>query len=170
MTRYLLLLAALGVVAPFLSSGCGGAAPSAATPARGLSGADVSTPEAAAAVVEQAERTIDQLLGPTQSTVISQQAGAGQFAQAPAPPPAQPSAESQPHAGKADVAKKAEAPASAPLSDPCTTACSALASMERATDHLCNLAGASDTRCASARARVKVAHDRVHASCPACAG
>ena len=53
--------------------------------------------------------------------------------------------------------------------DPCATACTALASMERATMHLCGLAGESDQRCEDARARVKSATGRVRASCPMCA-
>jgi hypothetical protein len=42
--------------------------------------------------------------------------------------------------------------------------------MERATTHLCSLAGDADTRCEGARGRVKSASARVHAECPACAG
>lgn len=52
---------------------------------------------------------------------------------------------------------------------PCATACRALASMNRAADHLCGLAGESDARCSDARTRVKSASDRVQAQCPACA-
>jgi hypothetical protein len=53
--------------------------------------------------------------------------------------------------------------------DACSTACSALASMERATLHLCGLAGESDRRCGEARSRVQSATTRVRASCPVCA-
>jgi hypothetical protein len=53
--------------------------------------------------------------------------------------------------------------------DACSTACSALASMERATLHLCGLAGESDRRCGEARSRVEAATTRVRASCPVCA-
>lgn len=54
-------------------------------------------------------------------------------------------------------------------SDPCAIACRALASMARAADHVCGLAGAEDTRCADARTRVERASERVRSSCPACA-
>jgi hypothetical protein len=53
--------------------------------------------------------------------------------------------------------------------DACSTACSALSSMERATLHLCGLAGESDRRCEEAKARVQIATSRVRASCPVCA-
>lgn len=53
--------------------------------------------------------------------------------------------------------------------DPCSTACRALASMERATEHLCALAGDGDPRCENARSRVRGADERVRATCPACA-
>lgn len=53
--------------------------------------------------------------------------------------------------------------------DACGTACAALASMERATTHLCDLAGEGDRRCEDARTRVRSAGDRVRASCPVCA-
>lgn len=52
--------------------------------------------------------------------------------------------------------------------DPCSTACRALASMERATEHLCALAGDGDPRCENARSRVRGADERVRATCPAC--
>jgi hypothetical protein len=51
---------------------------------------------------------------------------------------------------------------------PCVTACRALASMERAVEHLCGLAGASDSRCESARTRARTAAERVRSGCPAC--
>jgi hypothetical protein len=50
----------------------------------------------------------------------------------------------------------------------CDIACRALGSMQRAATHLCELAGDGDGRCASAKARVDGARERVHASCPAC--
>jgi hypothetical protein len=148
------------------------------------------TPEAALAAFDRAEQSVNQLLGPTQSFVISQQAGAAAAPQAPEPPPppaAPPPAAAQPkgkesakaaEAGPRD--KSAVAPALAgsdervrhsaqpPATETCTTACSALASMARAADHLCGLAGATDSRCTGARERLKNASTRVHASCPGC--
>jgi hypothetical protein len=41
--------------------------------------------------------------------------------------------------------------------------------MERAAQHLCDLAGASDERCEGARTRVNRATGRVEAQCPRCA-
>ena len=53
--------------------------------------------------------------------------------------------------------------------DPCGSACAALASMSRAAEHLCGLAGDGDARCEDARTRVRSAEGRVRAACPACA-
>ena len=49
----------------------------------------------------------------------------------------------------------------------CAAACRALASMERAADHLCALA--AGTECSSARERVDAARQRVQSTCGACA-
>jgi len=64
-------------------------------------------------------------------------------------------------------------PATAPMrpgetelsSDPCFSACRALASMTRATAHLCDLAGNADPRCDSAQSRLRSARERVEGSC-----
>lgn len=68
-----------------------------------------------------------------------------------------------------DEARKAEAQAptdsAAPTDDPCVTACRALASMRRATGHLCDLTGSNDPRCASAQDRVTSAGGRVQQHC-----
>jgi hypothetical protein len=50
-------------------------------------------------------------------------------------------------------------------SDPCFSACRALASMTRATTHLCDLAGDADQRCDNARTRLRSARERVEGSC-----
>ena len=52
----------------------------------------------------------------------------------------------------------------------CESACRALASMERATSHLCSLAEEADDqrRCDDARLRLTTAKGRVHAACGAC--
>jgi hypothetical protein len=54
----------------------------------------------------------------------------------------------------------------------CATACHALASMERATVHLCALAATDDdhARCQEAKTKVLVARDRVRATCGSCPG
>ena len=64
----------------------------------------------------------------------------------------------------------ADSPASSAMqtNDSCTIACRALASMERATSHLCSLAGEDDPRCAGARSRVRNATDRVRSGCSDC--
>jgi len=54
----------------------------------------------------------------------------------------------------------------------CARMCKALASMQRAADHLCTLATSDDDgkkRCDEARARVSAAEDKVKASCGGCA-
>jgi hypothetical protein len=53
----------------------------------------------------------------------------------------------------------------------CAGACRALASMERATEHLCQLSGEDDDRrrCDDARKRLSDARDRVRRQCGACA-
>jgi hypothetical protein len=51
------------------------------------------------------------------------------------------------------------------VGDPCVTACRALASMQRATEHLCGLTGDGDQRCSGARERVRGARERVEGSC-----
>jgi len=85
-----------------------------------------------------------------------------------APPPA---ATASPLAPPRPESPSSAAAGPTPLSsDPCANACRALASMERATTHLCSLAGDADARCEGARTRVKNASTRVHAECPACAG
>jgi hypothetical protein len=179
MIRHLLSVVLVCALASIAATGCGGAAPQAkaAEPAAGLV-EDLSTPEGAAAAVDHAERAIDQLLGPPQRTVAAQQ---GAFAQAPQPaeaapspppppPPAThsvaPSGREVPSPGRAE--EKADEPARGVALDACSTACSALASMERAADHLCRLAGSADERCSSARSRAKSASARVHAACPTC--
>jgi hypothetical protein len=53
--------------------------------------------------------------------------------------------------------------------DACGTACRALASMRRASEHLCGLTGDTDARCSDARSRLERAEGRVRASCPVCA-
>lgn len=187
------LLAAplLPLLAPLLA-GCGAAASAEAPRAPPFE--DLSTPDGAAAAVDRAERTLDQLLGGTQSFTIAQQAGGDRQTPGPAsvggpsaghsagerpapqpPPPAAPApaASAAPEAAPGPLSdargKKTapDAPHAAAL-DSCGTACSALASMSRAADHLCSLAGAADARCTSARTRVHAASARVHASCPGC--
>jgi len=100
-------------------------------------------------------------------------------AAAPAPAPATPSAattgddtparrQARRVAAGAEL-DRAQADLEASASD-CAAACRALASMDRATTHLCALADDSDDqrRCEDARQRLTAARARVRASCGAC--
>jgi MYXO-CTERM domain-containing protein len=63
-----------------------------------------------------------------------------------------------------DFDAQAGALESASLQD-CATACKALDSLERAAQHICEVA---PEHCEAAKARAKSAADRVHAACPSC--
>jgi hypothetical protein len=186
-TRALALLALAALAAAVAS--CGGAAEEAKT--SGLSEEDLATPERAYAAVGRAEGELALALGAAPDAGKKAESFASGPPPAPEPPPppppavavappppppplAQPAAPAEAPPGRARAqggasprgdAQKDATGASAP---PCATACAALASMERATDHLCTLAGADDIRCTSARDRVKNATARVRAACPAC--
>ncbi len=124
---------------------CGGAMPSAAPPAAepasesaAPSSLRAGTADEAVGELDAAERELDRLLG-----------GSGD---ATGPGGLKKEGEERPLAG----------------GDGCSIACRALASMRRAADHLCELAGEGDTRCSDARARVGRASDRVRGSCASC--
>jgi hypothetical protein len=176
------LFASLAIVALPLVSGCGGAASvsAGATPSGfdAKSAEELGTVDGATAAVDHAERAIDQLLGPAgASASVAVQAGP------PPPPPAAaasaapvvpaaPSVAPAESSGRRLADKDAREGLRQPgvAADACSIACGALASMERATDHLCGLAGADDARCTAAQARVKNAGARVRAACPVCGG
>jgi hypothetical protein len=71
-------------------------------------------------------------------------------------------------AARADL-DRAEHDLAAAAAD-CDSACRALASMDRATTHLCSLADLPDDRrrCEDARQRLSEARGRVRAACGAC--
>jgi hypothetical protein len=182
----LLAAALLALVGAMVEAGCGGGA---APPAESPSTGDEASPEGALAALDRAERSLDAILGPRQGVTIAQQASASPMAPAaPEPPPPPPPPTSAPAGGAppaaasgavaaekpAEAKNKKDAKPSAPTSpaqpagDSCATACTALASMTRAADHVCALAGAADARCSNARDRVKNAAARVHSSCPVC--
>lgn len=147
----------VAALASALAAGCGGSPP----PAKDSGGADLTDTGSAMAELNRAESEISALFGPTPEAAPSASAMPGQ----PSPPPVEPQA--QPTA----ITKGAETGAgqSAQMSDqsdPCSVACRALASMERAANHLCGLSGEGDPTCTSARTRVKNATDRVSARCP----
>jgi hypothetical protein len=179
-----LAIALVLATAALHAAGCGGA----------MSGGGQEAPRSAAdTAMEPAPppppRSVDEALAQLQTAELDINAQLGgapgadaaqQYAQPPgqaggaqtqaAPPPAvQPASPANKHA----EAKKAETAdtesLSAPPPDPCTTACRALASMDRAAEHLCGLAGSEDPRCGNARQRVQIAAGRVHQSCPHCA-
>lgn len=97
-----------------------------------------------------------------------------------APPPAQPPPPPPPLSQERDQRKaermaagadldRAQSELEAAASD-CESACRALASMERATTHLCSLAedASEQRRCDDAKVRLTAAKGRVRAACGAC--
>ncbi|WP_437760363.1 hypothetical protein [Sorangium sp. So ce1389] len=173
-------------------SGCGGAAvahapmapePASATAMASQEEGSPRTAEDALAELERAEGELDRVLGApaggSEDRSVAQSAPPGDRSPAapstaapppatsPAPPAAADSAPRATTAGREHPSKKAEAEQVSAA--PCETACRALASMSRAAQHLCGLAGDADQRCDAARTRVKSATDRVEAQCPRCA-
>ncbi len=168
-------------------TGCGGASvaqapampePAAAAVMSPREEGSIETAEDALAELERAEGELDKVLGaPTgheEDRAMTQAAPPG------APPPPRAASPSRPEAsdstpvqaprataaGAERPAKKAEAERM--TATPCETACRALASMNRAAQHLCGLAGDADPRCDAARTRVNGATDRVASRCPRC--
>lgn len=148
----LLASAALSLV------GCGGAAPAA------KGGVDAPAPPPAEDTGESAQNELDkgewritELFGPPGGAAPAV-GGATAAPAASASPvtPQHPEAQTK----TTTVSTDAEKPA-----DACGIACSALASMERAARHLCELSGPDEPRCQSARERVKNANDRVASHC-----
>ena len=139
----------------------GGAYPQEPTPA---------TTDSALDLLDRAENDLRLALGGGPATPgYAQPPSAPGVGAAPAAPPPSPSVQAE--ASRRDDAPSSVAAGPTQLSsDPCANACRALASMERATTHLCSLAGDADARCEGARTRVKNASTRVHAECPACSG
>ncbi|WP_437291613.1 hypothetical protein [Sorangium sp. So ce406] len=170
-------------------SGCGGAAAQAPAPMAPEPAGAMFTPqeegrpetaEDALAALERAEGELDRVLGAPSDTASGEgravesaspaappPAPATSPSPAPSPPTASDSAPRATAAGAARPSKKAEP--EQVTATPCETACRALASMDRAAQHLCGLAGDADQRCDAARTRVKNATDRVGAQCPRCA-
>jgi hypothetical protein len=81
----------------------------------------------------------------------------------PAPPPP-PAAEQKPTTTRAPEADYS------PIGAPCDLMCRALSSMMRSADGICGIAGESDSRCVSARLRVKLATEKVSQAGCACSG
>ncbi|MGK4004732.1 hypothetical protein WMF31_19020 [Sorangium sp. So ce1036] len=162
-------------------AGCGAAAtpaeaPSSASPAAVASPepGSLATADEALAELERAESELQQALGgPALRGELPAAPRAAAPRPSPQPPPAgaaegapmPPSRESADHAPSRKERAAEQSSASS-----CETACRALASMERAAQHLCGLAGDADPRCDGARTRVESAAARVAAQCPRCAG
>ncbi len=70
--------------------------------------------------------------------------------------------------GASAPAQQSTADSASASASPCVTACKALASMDRATSHICSLAGNEDSRCTNARERVRSATERVRQNCSDC--
>jgi hypothetical protein len=162
-----LVAAALGV------AGCGGSAAEAKS-----AGGDLTDADSALAELNRAEGEITAFLGPASGAEA-------QATAAPVSPPAPTPAESAPTAlqakepgVKADQmadspatdagsnARGSGSPSASSAPDPCSIACRALASMERAANHLCGIEGEGGPSCTNARDRVRSATDRVSARCP----
>ena len=170
------------VTAALTAAGCGGAVSGggqepAMSSDRAAMVAPPSTVDEALAQLDTAELDVNRSLGYPGASAPQQyaqppggapQAGAAQTAPSPPPPPALPAPAEAKRAEVQSSGDAAETAASAPPPDPCTTACRALASMGRAADHLCGLAGAEDPRCDNARQRLSAAQSRVRQSCPSC--
>ena len=114
--------------------------------------------------VAEFERAKAELDGALALNANAPKGGSGAGA-APAPAPAR----ARPRASTGDRAEAAEAPKDKPAKKAeaetsCQTACRAFASLERAADSVCRLAGNGDARCARAKEIVTAAVPRV-ASC-----
>jgi hypothetical protein len=174
-TRTLRAAAPLALLSLLLTA-CGGSALSGgAYPQEPLPATADGTMDA----LDRAENDLRLALGGTPSgapaaSSYAQAPGTAEATKAAPPPPAAPPSPSPSVQGEATPRdERPSSVASGPTalsSDPCASACRALASMERATTHLCSLAGDADARCEGARTRVKNAGARVHAECPACSG
>lgn len=189
--RRALGLAALSLGAAALLSACGGAGTGAAD-APASPRAELSSPEGADAELDRAEAVIQRTIGlPNAGQQAPLSNVQGQQQAAPPPPPPshysqglppqqapvqQPGYGGQPNQAVNQAPKKGNADVIAAEDrdrehhNPCASACTALASMRRAAEHLCSLAGPSDVRCENAKGRVQRATERVKAACPSCAG
>lgn len=168
----------LAVLGAALASACGGATPS---PKAGRTTTTYATVDEAQRALDDAEKKLVRARGPAADALRSEKKDAaptptgaapttpttptGGVAQ-PAPPQAQPippsatrATERAPHAE--DVGKASDGDEES--GTPCELACRALASMKRAADAVCRLAGEADPRCTDARRRVSESETRVAA-------
>ena len=170
MTRQLTVRCFLGLVwlaAGSLATGCAssaGKAPGApATEAPAEDGADSeevgpTSLDGAAAELDRAERQVLAALG-TEGAAAGEPRPA--YAETPEPPDS-PAEAPAPAPGEREGTYRATA------ADRCHVACRALASMQRAAERLCSIAGDDDARCSQAERRVSHATDLVRRSCESC--
>lgn len=149
--------AAGSVLALSLLAGCAAAPKSMAPPAAAPAApAEYAAPPSAG----DAQAELDRAEGELARAIGGLTPGAGQ-----------PSGDKGANAPDQPSMKEDRSDGAAPAAgDRCEIACRALGSMERATSHLCDLAGDGDDRCSSAKERVASAKERVVAACPACGG
>ncbi|MCC6644136.1 MAG: hypothetical protein IT374_01010 [Polyangiaceae bacterium] len=164
---------ALLAAVPLLLAACGAAPRPAGAPQKEpplstveeaeaeLSRAEASLPEGADG--EEKARPVGERPKDAAAPPATPMGGVAQPATTPSPPPA-PAKTTSDRARDDEEAPRAEA--AEPPPTPCQTACRALASMRRAADAVCRLAGATDARCDSAQRRVDAATARVaHCGC-----
>lgn len=156
-TPRFLTIVALSALGGLVLSGCGGMAPKADAPPPSPTSAPADDADSAQNELDKGEWRITELFGPPGGVR----------------PSVNPEASAAPAASAAPTQPAVQAPKAAELSggdgskapDACTVACSALASMDRAARHLCEMAGPDEPLCTSARERVRNANDRVAAHC-----
>lgn len=116
-----------------------------------------STVEEATLQLDRGASHLERALAPKGDATVGVEPGAGagvppsQPQQPPAPPPAQPAGGGEARPQQAQEERWRE---------PCTEACRALASMRRAAETICRLAGPEDARCQGARRRVQEGEGR----------
>jgi hypothetical protein len=158
------------VVCSLLLAACGGDARGPAKspePARDLSELDALEHDLVLSerrLLAELERK--QVLVRATSPELGKSSSAPPPAAEPAPSPAQPIAEAE----HADLEQDQESPRTASVGTPCDLACRALASMRRAAEGICSLAGEGDQRCSNARARVEQRRAEVANAGCACRG
>jgi hypothetical protein len=161
-TTRIMTQGAIAVVWLSLQAACGGSAPAPASPS-----AEPAPPSAAGAASKAPESVAQPSFTPRMDVTESPAAP-------PPPPPAPPAPGEEKGVtaalrGSRSELARAERDLEASLSD-CRSACHALASMERATGHLCDMASDHEDRrtCEDAKTKVLAARDRIRSSCGSC--
>jgi hypothetical protein len=122
-------------------------------------------PGTAATTVDQALADIQRAEGELSAAFEALSVSQGRKSPAGMPPPAATAGGTAPKSESPQTAPRAASDNELGAGDPCFSACRALASMTRATAHLCGLTGDTDPRCDSARSRLQGARERVEGSC-----